>query len=226
MATLTAITSVLGTSMAVRTGTKQVVAGGLLSLAAGLAWTSTASESTSYLDDRRPDGVDRLRDRPDERPGDRVDHGRGPRAKAGVGSAVNDATRILGGTLGVAVIGSVYASLYSSRLTAALPAQLPEGSPIAPSARWVPPGVAGQLQAGGQTGLSQALHDAASSAFDGFAVACLVAAGVAVLGAVFAAVLLPAQPPQTATEGGEGEPLAATAGASAGDMAPEGDPAI
>ncbi len=49
VATLTAITSVLGTSMAVRTGTKQVVAGGLVSLAAGLAWTSTASESTSYL---------------------------------------------------------------------------------------------------------------------------------------------------------------------------------
>ena len=31
--------------------------------------------------------------------------------QAGVGSAVNDATRLLGGTLGVAVIGSVYASL-------------------------------------------------------------------------------------------------------------------
>ena len=33
------------------------------------------------------------------------------RRQAGVGSAVNDATRLLGGTLGVAVIGSVYASL-------------------------------------------------------------------------------------------------------------------
>jgi hypothetical protein len=31
-----------------------------------------------------------------------------PKAKAGVGSAVNDATRLLGGTLGVAVIGSVW----------------------------------------------------------------------------------------------------------------------
>ena len=44
--------------------------------------------------------------------------------KAGVGSAVNDATRLLGGTLGVAVIGSVYASLYSSRLASALPAHV------------------------------------------------------------------------------------------------------
>ena len=48
-----------------------------------------------------------------------------PKAKAGVGSAINDATRLLGGTLGVAVIGSVYASLYASRLTELLPAGLP-----------------------------------------------------------------------------------------------------
>ena len=33
-------------------------------------------------------------------------------AKAGIGSAVNDTTRELGGTLGVAVIGSVFVSIY------------------------------------------------------------------------------------------------------------------
>jgi hypothetical protein len=44
------------------------------------------------------------------------------RRQAGIGSAVNDSTRLLGGTLGVAVIGSVYASLYSSRLSGGLPA--------------------------------------------------------------------------------------------------------
>jgi len=38
---------------------------------------------------------------------------------------VNDATRLLGGTLGVAVIGSVYGSLYTGRLSAHLPAALP-----------------------------------------------------------------------------------------------------
>ena len=31
------------------------------------------------------------------------------RRKAGIGSAINDSTRLVGGTLGVAVIGSVYA---------------------------------------------------------------------------------------------------------------------
>ena len=35
-----------------------------------------------------------------------------PRAKAGVGSAVNDTTRQTGGALGVAVIGSIFALRY------------------------------------------------------------------------------------------------------------------
>ena len=42
--------------------------------------------------------------------------------KAGVGSAVNDTTRELGGTLGVAIAGSIFASVYSRHLGAtALP---------------------------------------------------------------------------------------------------------
>jgi hypothetical protein len=36
--------------------------------------------------------------------------------KAAVGSAVNDTTRQLGGTLGVAIVDSVFASVYSGRL--------------------------------------------------------------------------------------------------------------
>jgi hypothetical protein len=39
-----------------------------------------------------------------------------PLAKAGVGSAVNDTTRQVGGALGVAVIGSVLASTYGTRI--------------------------------------------------------------------------------------------------------------
>ena len=37
-----------------------------------------------------------------------------PREKAGVGSAVNDTTRQMGGALGVAIIGTMVASVYSS----------------------------------------------------------------------------------------------------------------
>ena len=55
-----------------------------------------------------------------------------PPAKAGVGSAVNDATREAGGTLGVAVIGSVFTSLYASTLATtsfgALPARSAEAA--------------------------------------------------------------------------------------------------
>ena len=43
-----------------------------------------------------------------------------PLAKAGAGSAVNDTTRELGGTLGVAIVGSVMSSAYSSHLVTAL----------------------------------------------------------------------------------------------------------
>jgi Na+/melibiose symporter-like transporter len=43
-----------------------------------------------------------------------------PRAKAGVGSAMNDTTRQVGGALGVAVVGSVMLSVYSGRVGDAL----------------------------------------------------------------------------------------------------------
>ena len=47
-----------------------------------------------------------------------------PPARAGVGSAVNDATRELGGTLGVAVVGSLFSSLYAARLVELLDGRL------------------------------------------------------------------------------------------------------
>ncbi len=46
-----------------------------------------------------------------------------PRAKAGVGSAVNDVTRELGGALGIAISGSVVATIFrGSDFEAAIPA--------------------------------------------------------------------------------------------------------
>ena len=43
-----------------------------------------------------------------------------PKSKAGVGSAMNDTTRQMGGALGVAVIGSLFASVYRPGVGAAL----------------------------------------------------------------------------------------------------------
>jgi MFS transporter, DHA2 family, multidrug resistance protein len=50
-----------------------------------------------------------------------------PEARAGVGSAMNDVDRQVGGALGVAIIGSIVTSVYRSRMSdtaAALPANL------------------------------------------------------------------------------------------------------
>jgi hypothetical protein len=196
VATLTGITSVFGTGLAVRSGTKLVVAAGLVSLAVGLIWTSTASASTTYLTIAAQmvligSGIGLT-----SAPATESILGAVPAAKAGIGSAVNDATRILGATLGVAVIGSTYASLYSSRLTSGLPVDLPDAAASAAD-RSVGGafGAADQLAAAGQGGVAAALHEAASTAFfHGFEIACLVAAAVAIAGAVFALILIPAQP--------------------------------
>jgi EmrB/QacA subfamily drug resistance transporter len=54
-----------------------------------------------------------------------------PKAKAGVGSAMNDVNRMVAGSLGVAVIGSIVSSAYSSRVedaTASLPAGAAEAA--------------------------------------------------------------------------------------------------
>jgi hypothetical protein len=59
-----------------------------------------------------------------------------PRAKAGVGSAMNDTTRQVGGALGVAVVGSVMLSVYSGRVGAALKsAHLPVSADLLSQAR-------------------------------------------------------------------------------------------
>ncbi|HEX6652310.1 MAG TPA: MFS transporter [Thermoleophilaceae bacterium] len=197
VASMVAITSVVGTRLAVQHGTKLVVASGLLTLAAGLAWTSSASASTSYLVIVGQmvllgSGIGLT-----SAPATESIMGAVSDAKAGVGSAINDATRILGGTLGVAVIGSVYASLYATSLADKLSARIPasvvdEGHRSVGAAL----GAAAQLEATGHDALARTLADAASAAFfDGFEVACLVAAGVALAGFGLALALLPARPP-------------------------------
>jgi hypothetical protein len=118
------------------------------------------------------------------------------RRKAGVGSAVNDSTRLVGGTLGVAVLGSVYASVYGSRLTATMPAHIP--GPVASIAHQsvgAAYAAAAKIAALGHPVLGQALQHASTNAFlRGLTVGSLVAGGVAAAGALLAVVFLPAQP--------------------------------
>jgi hypothetical protein len=106
-----------------------------------------------------------------------------PRHKAGVGSAVNDTTRQVGGALGVAILGSLLASTYSSALG--------DGVPAAARAS-----VGGALQLARQLGGEQgaALAASAKAAYvDGMGVGVLVAAGVALLGSLIALAFLPSR---------------------------------
>jgi EmrB/QacA subfamily drug resistance transporter len=202
VATSVGVMSVLGTSLAVRFGTKLVVAGGLTFLAGFFAWVSTATSGTSYLVIAAQMVLGGSGMGLTSAPATEAIMGVVPRAKAGVGSAVNDATRLLGATLGVAIVGSVYASLYVSKLTSALPAALPDRL-----ARATDDSVGAALQiaqhatASGQAALGEQVHAAASGAFfHGFSAGCLVAAGVSAVGAIAAAVLLPSQPVARAVE--------------------------
>jgi EmrB/QacA subfamily drug resistance transporter len=111
-----------------------------------------------------------------------------PLGKAGVGSAMNDTTRELGGALGVAVLGSVVSSVYSSNLASALTG-LPESARAMASEGLA--GALGVAESMGEAGGSVAA--AATTAFvDGISVAALSGAVVVVVAAVLAWFLLPA----------------------------------
>src|SRR5438874_4249762 len=180
VATCVAAASILGARLAVRIGTKLVVAAGLLAMAGFYLWVTSTSASTGYGTIAAQMVVLGTGMGLTSAPATEAIMGVVPRAKAGVGSAVNDATRLLGGTLGVAVIGSVYASLYAGRLTSALPVGLP--ATVAHTANesvGAALTVAGSAAHGGHPTLATAVHDAASSAFfDGFHAANYVAAAV------------------------------------------------
>jgi hypothetical protein len=122
--------------------------------------------------------------------------------KAGVGSAVNDTTRELGGTLGVAIAGSVFASVYSGRLRsegalAALPNEVHSTMQRSMAAAYK---AIGQLPIGRIAEVRGAVNHAF---LDGLQVASLVCSGIALGMAVVVAVLLPARTRQSTSTGPE-----------------------
>jgi len=114
-----------------------------------------------------------------------------PKEKAGVGSAMNDTTRQVGGALGVAILGSLTAGAYhssidSSSVVAGLPAQARAAIHDSIGGANL---VASKLGSSAKpilTVVNQAFVDAMSSTL-------LVAAGVAVVGAIVAYAVLPAR---------------------------------
>ena len=186
-----AVGSVAGTMLVVRLGNKLVVTAGLLSLSIAYAWSSTASAATGYSEIVCQMVFLGLGMGLTSAPATESIMGAVQTEKAGVGSAVNDATREVGGTLGVAVIGSVFASLYAADVVE-VSGQLPEGVADTASESI---GAASLLAAELPGGPAQALRAAAEAGFfSGLQAGCLVASGVALFGAVVVARALPARP--------------------------------
>ena len=114
-----------------------------------------------------------------------------PKAKAGIGSAMNDVVREVGGTLGVAVLGSVLASGYGGSMDGEAVAGLPAGAAEAAS-----DSVGGAHEVAAQMGGDAAVRliNLADQAFvDAMTTTALLAAGVALVGALIAAAFLPSR---------------------------------
>ena len=169
-------------------------------MAVMFAWTSTADNDTTYLEIALQMIVLGTGMGLTSAPATESIMGAVPAANAGVGSGVNDTTRELGGTLGVAVVGSVFASLYAAGFDSA-----PASLPVDAASDSV--GAAFQIssQLGGPAG--DALRALSSSGFyDGLAAGCLVAAGVCVAGALMVVALLPSRPAEDAEDAAGGQP--------------------
>jgi DHA2 family multidrug resistance protein-like MFS transporter len=186
-----AVSAPLAPRLVNRAGTARVAAGGLGLMAGGFLVAATISGSSSYWLHVVPSmvliaaglGLTTA-------PATEAIMGALPREKAGVGSAVNDTTRELGGTLGVAVVGSVFASVYGPRVVEGV-----RGLPISPAAAdTAEESMAGAIAVAdlAPADTRSAIVDAASSAFvDGLSMGSLVAAGTAAVGAVIALTFLP-----------------------------------
>jgi MFS family permease len=105
--------------------------------------------------------------------------------RAGTGSALLQAFRQVGGTVGVAVLGTVLNSVYRSHVgTEGLPAQ---------AAQAVEKGVGPGLAVAAQTGSAELLASVRDAFMTSLNTTMWVSAGIGVAGAVLAAVLMPKQ---------------------------------
>ncbi len=193
----------LSARAAERVGTKAIVAGGLGVVSAALVLMSTVSVDSGYgtvgltllllgfgMGMAVAPATDSIM-------------GSLPLAHASVGSAVNDTTRLVGGSLGVAILGSLLTSGYGGQMDGHL-SGLPASATSAAHDQ-----VAGAMfvadKLGGPAGA--ALAAAARSAFvSAMDTTVLVAAAVAFTGALLAALFLPARESKSAGPEWSGAP--------------------
>jgi EmrB/QacA subfamily drug resistance transporter len=173
-----------------RHGTKRIVIAGMLVFASGLMLASTISMATGY-----PRlGVAMLLLGAglglSSAPATESIMGALPLNRAGVGSAMNDTAREVGGALGVAIVGSVTSSIYRSRLAGDLPQTVPVAAGTAARDSL---GAALEVSPRLTTGGSDIANTARSAFVEAMSRASIVSGCVAVVGAVVAWRYLPAR---------------------------------
>jgi EmrB/QacA subfamily drug resistance transporter len=192
-AIVTMIITPLGAIAALRFGTRYVVSAGLLIMGVALLWMNYIGANAAYVGPIMGSmvvlafGFSLI-----SAPSTAAIMGSLRPDQIGAGAAVNETTREIGGTMGVAVVGSVFSSLFGPEVRHAFahlglsPAQLNLAQSSTQAARavvaHVPRGLA----------LHQALSSGVVSSFiDGFHRGCLVAACVAIVVSVVVYQFLP-----------------------------------
>lgn len=199
IAVAVAVFSGIGAKLALTVGTKLVVTTGLLLLAVAFGWIAFAEPGTSYLIVAAEMILLGAGLGLTSAPATDAVMGAVRPEQAGAGSAVNDATRELGGTLGVAVLGSIFASLYVSKLNSGglldrLPEQIRGDVGESYSAgRQVVEGYG--LTPQGSSQRVPLVADLNSAFMSGLHGASWTAMAVCLVGAAAALLLLPSAPP-------------------------------
>ncbi|TXH44163.1 MAG: MFS transporter, partial [Actinobacteria bacterium] len=194
-AVVTGVFSPLSIAIMHRIGSKAVVAFGLTLMSAGVVMASTLDADSAYFGPVLASMVVMAAGLGlTTSPATEAIMGALPADKAGVGSAVNDTTRDLGGTLGVAIVGSVFASLYGPRIVDGLNGFPDQVVALAEESMGAAVVLSEQIPQG------EVLLEAARSAFmAGFQAGSLVAAAATGIGAVLALLWLPARHRVTAS---------------------------
>jgi EmrB/QacA subfamily drug resistance transporter len=176
-----------------RLGTTRVVALGLTLMSAGFVLASTSAVDSAYWG-RIVGSMVLMAAGLALTAGPATDAVMGalPVAKAGAGSAVNDTTREIGGTLGVAVVGSVMSSIYGPRLADGLASLGAPPAAVDAARESVVSGLAvvGQLPAASQAAAGSVVREAF---MDGLQAGSLIAAGTTFAAALLVLVFLPAR---------------------------------
>jgi EmrB/QacA subfamily drug resistance transporter len=179
-----AVGSVVGGLLAPRIGTRAVVVTGLVSFGTAMAWIAGSLDTTTpywttivaqmllmglgigLVSTPATESIMLVL----------------PPARAGIGSAVNDATRELGSTLGVAVVGSLFSSIFGAHLADSAFAVTGRAGAAADSV---------QIAFGIATHNPELLAAAQYSFLAGLAAACMVIAGLCYTAAAAGIVALP-----------------------------------